>query len=343
MDFTVKEKEEDWREILKKRFARQEDAKKPWEQKGEKTVEKDAGFLMKLSEIGKSKEKKVQSVIGKILDSGKECIEAEEVLKEKVSAANKIKNENEAELIKQAKKAVREDAKILKEARGIIKQLEEMTGNEFKMKIRNIFKVGFNDAGSRNTLVFTPKVKGYQTPAIVIGPGGFQLRPYVQARPIGNFEEIQYIVKNKDEIIKEMKSRRNLKGRVKKFEKFCDLMPKVVKGGQSVVKLKADVVMPIDYSSRPYRVINKMAFTRHENFRVWEKDSDEISLGGGHTVRYDNYMDWDDAVVYLQVRDQLPRALEELKATTTPSIKASEQAIEKIQELFGRELLFNNI
>ena len=346
MDFTVKDaipvKEEDWRELLRKRFANKTPEEKPWE-KPQPQEEKKRGFLMKLAEVGKSEEKKVEGILGKILESGKECIGAEKVLKAKVSIANKIKSGNEAEVTKQAKKAVKEDVKIWKEVSSILAQLEELTGDEFKRKIRSMFAVGFKDAGSRNTLVFTPKEKGYKTPAIVIGPEGFQLRPYVQARPIGNFAEIQYIVNNKDEIIKEMKSRRNLKGRVTKFEKFCDLMPKVVKGGQSVVKLKKDVLMPVDYSSMPFRVIDKMAFTRYEHFEVWSKSEDEVSLGRGNAVRFDGYMDWDDAVVYLQVRDQLPRALEELKATANPSIQVSEQAIEKIQELFARELLLNNI
>lgn len=318
MDFTVKE-DDDWRETLKKRFA------KPWEKPTEKKPAVPSG------------------VMDSLIESGWDCIETSKVLKGKVENADKLKKKYNDVIVRTAKKAMKEDMKMLDEARTILLKLEELTGSTFKRKIRDMFIVGFKGSGSRNTLLFTPEDCGYKCPKIVIGPEGFQMRPYVQARPMGNFEEIQFIVNHKAEIIKVMKSKRNLKKSVAKFEKFCELMPEIVQGNQSLISIGKEVLVPreSDYrSSLPFKVINKMCFMSQQSFGVIEKgDKNEHR---SH-IRYDDYADWDDAVAYLQMRDMIPDALAKLKLTAMPAIESAEDAIEKIQDLFGRELLFNNL
>jgi len=343
MDFTVKE---DWRTKLKNRFAKQEeDVKKPWEQRGETSVEKDAGFLNTFAEIAKNKEKEADEVIEKLLEVGYDCIEKEKVLKAQVVGIEKMRKLYEEKIVKRAKKAVKEDEKFLGEARTIIQQLEDVTGPEFKRKIKDTFVIGFKGAGSRNIVVAESDGESrYGKPKVCIGPEGFQMRPYKQARPLHNFEEMQYIVSKRAEIVKSMKAKRNLKGLVTKFEAFCECMPEMIKGKQSVLPLGKDVMIPHrEYDKlTPVKIIDRICFLNSQHINTVKK-GDEFNSDMSYAMRYDEYMDWDDSVAYLQFRERIPELVARLKAETKPSLDKASDAIEKIQTLFSKELLLHNI
>jgi len=358
MDFTVKEKKEDWRDVLKRRFAVQEQSESiqpKIEPELPKPVKDDLGFIGELAQsIGKSereKEARRKVAVESVLDSGWSCIEQKNKLAEKIKAAKELRSEHEEVIVKKALKLVAEDEPMLKESRDLLVKLEEVTGNEFRRKIKDMFLVGFKGSGSRNVLLVTPDNTSHSRPKIVLGPEGFQMRPYVQARPIQNFKEIQFIVQNKDDIIKAMKTKRNLKPSVTKFEKFCDLMPEIIDGNQKPVPVGKDVLVPCNegYSSisMPFKVFDRLNFSKGSRIYLVQKgdiDNDNNHYGKKSSIEYSRTsMEWKDAIGYLQIREFLPAAVASLKATAMPSILASEDAIEKIQDLFSKELLLFNI
>ena len=260
--------------------------------------------------------------------------------------------EEEEKLLKYAKRSFKGDKKTFDEMSKLIDDLKDATGDGMKKTILKVYKAVFNNIRHR-TLKLSAKTGGGQT--VSVGPYGFGIVYSVQAKPVLYFEDMAMITKASPEICKSL---RDHGGRLKKWakvlEKFVELTPDLdaISGKSVEINLSTPVLIPkrFDYNdeSEPPFMSEKMKVHDRDfafEHPTWDEEEYEWSAedSGSYVFRFHDIDDFTDAVLYLQVKNELPRILEKVKEAVVPNVEKSKDTIRALQETFGRELLFEEI
>ena len=262
------------------------------------------------------------------------------------------KDAEDEEFIKMAVSMIKVDGELLAEARMLAKRYMDATGETFRNEILRIFKVAFKNTRARNILIYEPTKDEDGRTKVTIGPDGFGMRYNVQSKPVERFADVGYITQRKDEIIKGLK-KNNMTEQAKMFKKFCDMIPEI-DDKLSIVDIDIrPIVLPKGdlNEAKPPMIVAKMYFCGDAQLKFpmkqrWGDAFYELYYDGKERYtrgKYTSILQWDDALVYMQISPHMNEYVQRYKEKVNPSIEKSETAIDALRKEFGRQLLVEAI
>jgi hypothetical protein len=206
---------------------------------------------------------------------------------------------------------------------------------------------------SSKTLVVVEKdeSKGWYE-SVTVGVFGFGIRRNEKSRMVESLDDLRYLIKVKDEVVRGLNAHRFLWRWADKFEKFISL----VKDAElEELSKERELVIPLTH---PFAIgkfpdmllLKSLVFSK--NFRWYAGAVPRITLRYdylgkanvvGGEVHTGNYSINEATILYMQLREELLERKEEMIGSIRKEIADAETLLLKVRDAFEKELLLAEI
>ena len=244
-------------------------------------------------------------------------------------------------IVRYAKRCRYEDRKMLNEVKLLAQGVKNSSGTAIFQNIMKIFGQVFKNARSKSYDV--GKISSGEH--ITVGPYGFGMRPSVQSKPVcTSSHHFNSFYKHKDEIVTLIEQEKTMKELAKKLKSFIEIVPdvNVIESGDMKIEFTHKVPVLFErerLDDRPVHV-SKLVFGVDEIQLTYEGS---YAYSDSDTISYSDSMDVKSAMLYVLIRPMLQEYIEKYRVKATPFIESASQLINKLQQRFGREILFSEV
>lgn len=252
-------------------------------------------------------------------------------------AIEDIKNElvGDAEFISHAQRMFNKDKHLWKRAADVSEKLRGCNSDNMKEEVASVFCKVFKRLRSKTEEICLVVDRSSK---ITVGEQGFGIRYNMKSKPVDGFYDVEAVVRSKDAVIAGLKDLVWAKKLLQDFSDFCDIIGGLKEWSDGVITIKTDMFL------LPWGNYDGVG-TKYSDALVFGNKCGMISFLDGSGRIYEYHLEggrsWGqrEAIVYLQLRPNLEKYVEEFESRASPVVERSKTMIKKLQERFARRLL----